>query len=517
MSDQHHASGAPATMSYSTAAAAATTINSKRQGLMRSLSSEVHCDQQRIRCKMGYLFALMLLLASLSIWTNVFFMRRSRLSEMEGVSRRRHFEIIAANDIKLAEVAADLNLAGFERHESRVVVSQTTTVERTSRQETPLVRKNIKKLRNRKYAPKIKPRAESLSSNSSFSACMLIKDDNEILSEWIAYHYFVLKLRKMIIAIDPLSTESPSEVLDLWRKHTDMEIIEWHDPDYMPTEFVKNGYPPAEYLQKQSDFTHEMTAAALLEISNHRYRQRVFLAMCMKEHRRLGASWVIHIDTDEYVIASKLLREVQPDYLKIPSLEEPGSMFHLLQQVVAKTPAEVSYPCMSMLRLLFGSVESKPERITKMVPSGFNATEFETLRWRYHALPHNMSYHGNPKVIVDVAAIPEEYFPDVVYSIHRPVEAYCPKNKELEYTEFKKQPIGVNHYIGSWERYSGRNDQRRSRLVYNQKAHQTYGKDDGVRPWLSGFVKQFGAQKTAMLLGDRYTVPSKLSAAASDS
>ena len=189
MSDQN------ATMSYP-----------KRQAaLIRSLSSEVHCDKQRIRCKMGYLFALMVILASTSIWTNVFFMRRSRLSVEGGSS----FEQLMANDLKLAEVAADLNLAGFESHESRVVVSQTTTVHRTSVQDA----RRIRKLRNPKYAPKITPRQQSLSDESSFAACMLIKDDNEILSEWIAYHYFVLKLRKIIIAIDPLSTESPSEIL----------------------------------------------------------------------------------------------------------------------------------------------------------------------------------------------------------------------------------------------------------------------------------------------------------------
>lgn len=464
--------------------------------LRRSLSTEVQCDKQRIRCKMGYLFALILSLASFSVLTNVLFMQRATVS----VENRNPLEFIAS-DLKLAGVASELKLPGYTHGGEEVIVSRTTTLKRLSYQES---QRRMRRLRDRKYAPKIEPRPESLSPDSSFAACMLIKDDNEILSEWIAYHYFALKLRKIIIAIDPLSTESPSEILDRWRLNTDMEIIEWHDRDYMPIEFMKNGYPPSEYLQKQTDFKHEMTAEALLEISNHRYRQRVFLAMCMKEHRRRNASWVIHIDTDEYVIASKLLREKKPDNLHIPPLDEPASMFKLMQEVVTKTPSDVSYPCMSMLRLLFGSVESKRETIADMVPDGFNSTQFETMRWRYHALPHNMSYHGNPKVIIDVAAIPEEYFPDVVYSIHRPVEAFCPKNKELDYSKFKEQPIGVNHYIGSWERYSGRNDQRRSRVVYNQKAHQTYGEDDGVRPWLQGFVRTVGAERAAMLLGERY-------------
>jgi hypothetical protein len=52
----------------------------------------------------------------------------------------------------------------------------------------------------------------------SFSACLLVKDDNKILPEWLAYHYEVLPLRRLIIAIDPLSTTSPEPILQAYRK-----------------------------------------------------------------------------------------------------------------------------------------------------------------------------------------------------------------------------------------------------------------------------------------------------------
>jgi len=38
-----------------------------------------------------------------------------------------------------------------------------------------------------------------------------------------------------------------------------------------------------------------MTEEAVMEVSNHRYRQRVFLAQCMKSFRQAGLSWVVHI------------------------------------------------------------------------------------------------------------------------------------------------------------------------------------------------------------------------------
>jgi hypothetical protein len=37
----------------------------------------------------------------------------------------------------------------------------------------------------------------------------LIKDDNDILNEWIAYRYHFLNLRHMIVAVDPISATSP--------------------------------------------------------------------------------------------------------------------------------------------------------------------------------------------------------------------------------------------------------------------------------------------------------------------
>lgn len=352
--------------------------------------------------------------------------------------------------------------------------------------------------------PEIQPNPKSLSANSTFSACLLIKDDNEILNEWLAYHYFVLKLRHLIVAVDPLSSESPSMILQKWQSITDLEVIEWSDPNYMPHEFLEKGHPPRHEMQKDSDFEETLMASDLLEISNHRYRQRVFLAQCMKKHRQLGHSWVVHIDTDEYVVASKLLRQMRPDYVSIPPMDQPGSVLTLLQQVVEKTHSLLNYPCISMLRVIFGSVESHKEFRDQKVPEFYNSTAFETMRWRYHGLPHNMSIHGNPKVILDVAAIPEHYFSDVVFSIHRPVMALCSRNSDLIFSSFRRQPIAVNHYLGSWERYSGRQDKRRSREKYDAKANQRRGTDDGIRPWLRGFVETVGDQKAKALLGEQY-------------
>jgi hypothetical protein len=223
----------------------------------------------------------------------------------------------------------------------------------------------------------------------------------------------------------------------------------------------------------------------------------------------------MHIDTDEYVVPSKLFREIGPNYVKTQPIAMPGSVLRLLQRTAKKTPALINYPCVSMMRMLFGSVEDEPPatdetrnmalKRANAVPDGFNATAFESLRWRYHALETNSSIHGNPKVIIDVSAIPAKDFPtDLVYSIHRPIRKFCPKNNDLDYNSYHKQPIAANHYLGSYERYSGRSDKRRNRLIYNKKALVNAGTDDGTLYWLKGFTDHIGDDVAAKLLGQQY-------------
>jgi Glycosyl transferase family 2 len=394
----------------------------------------------------------------------------------------------------------------------------------------------------------IELRRESVLPNNAttFSACLLIRDDNDLLPEWLAYHYHALNLRHLIVATDPLSSESPSDIFATWREHSEMkDILEWTDVDYMPRGFMDSGRVPKKYAQTQEDFKIPMSQQAMAEVSVHRYRQRVFLAKCMRALKKRSStnaadiSWLMHIDTDEFVVASKLLRENKPSYIQqyLPNLSQPNSVLHFIQAVARETTRQINYPCMSVLRVLFGSLERGPasvegqqqQRLHNNAPSIFNETTFETLRFQYHAPPENETIRGNPKVIMDIAAMPAEYFEfnddekddaaALVYSIHRPFANFCRKNSQLQYEEFRKQPIAVNHYLGSWERYAGRkNDKRRSRLVYDGKANLATIPDRPtdaaaadttvIGNWLAGFIATVGTDTAAKLLGKAHLVSS---------
>ena len=92
--------------------------------------------------------------------------------------------------------------------------------------------------------------------------------------------------------------------------------------------------------------------------------------------------------------------------------KEPGSILDLIQQLLVSDPAELvpdpSSPCISILRLMFGSVEMEEDE-WEPIPAGYDRKSFETLRWRYHGSPKNKKMHGHPKVLVDVSKIPEQF------------------------------------------------------------------------------------------------------------
>jgi hypothetical protein len=82
------------------------------------------------------------------------------------------------------------------------------------------------KQRKKKDPIKVEPNPLSLAPNATFSACLLIKDDNEILNEWLAYHYH--NIGRFDCRNRPTRTitvQDTAEVASL----TDMEILNDHD------------------------------------------------------------------------------------------------------------------------------------------------------------------------------------------------------------------------------------------------------------------------------------------------
>jgi len=313
-------------------------------------------------------------------------------------------------------------------------------------------------------------------NNDTFSACLLTCDDQHYLIEWLAYHYHTLPLRHLIVAVDPFSKTSPTNILNRWRNQG-MTIQEWSDDDFMPT------------LSKPRKKTTGL----------HRKRQRLFYDHCMRKLKQDGRKWVLMIDVDEY-----LAFNVHTEH-RNTTVQTAGAVIPFLQEEQAKNDTKLQKgACVILPRLRYGSKESEVNVITRHVPQGFNASAFQTLRFRKHAPLESFVHNRRPKTIVDLTRINES---DInVVDVHRPIKDVCPQApKHSKGVLVPHSPLTVNHYVGTREQFLFRDDVRKDtgreqEKIFEQYKDLDFGEDDGVRPWLKGFVEDVGPEAAATLL-----------------
>ena len=311
----------------------------------------------------------------------------------------------------------------------------------------------------------------------SFSACLIVMDDNAHLIEWLAYHHQTLPLRRLIVAVDPRSQTSPTEILDRWRGDRGlMDITEWSDVDFMPPTLIN------EHTKVREDQLDKITELYLR-------RQEEFYARCMARLQYEGWTWTALFDTDEYILQNA---NAQGPY-KLATLHDPDmTIIDAIQRDPILNHPEAS-PCISMARLRFGTKESTNEEIQHLVPPGYDARNFQTLRWRWHGGRGYKRRNKISKAIIDVSRVDASWFiPTTEVMVHLPVKHYC--NVENLWLLNLHSPLVMHHYGGTWEQWSHRRDSRgtRTKENYNKMAYEDGGVDDNIRPWLRQFVQRMG-------------------------
>ena len=377
-------------------------------------------------------------------------------------------------------------------------------------------------------------------TTTTFSACLLIKDDNDILNEWIAYHYHVLNLRTMIVAIDPSSQTSPTLLLNRWRQEPwHMTILEWNDADYLPTFFLQGQYDQVPGLVPHSATTsvwhrhsHNLTLEQIEEdlhhINLHRFRQATFVSRCFRYLKQphycneaAGPCWTLHIDTDEYVVVNPSLR-LRPKAVTgvtVPQVPFAEALVHFLFDMYHVWPKRLFKSCLTMPTLLFGAVETNHSSSSGLLRNRPNISRFETLRWTVHAA-FDDPISGLPKTMVDVSTLPEDhpiFVQDRIKSVHQPLDSSYPTTHHeqicrrlghigsvaKQWQEVRLYPLSIQHYVGSKERYFARKDVRRNVQIYQDKASVHGGVDDGwIQGWWPSFIETYGIEATRDTLQD---------------
>jgi Glycosyl transferase family 2 len=359
------------------------------------------------------------------------------------------------------------------------------------------------------------PNPEPVANGSStFAACLLVMDDNHRLTEWLAYHYHILPLRYLVIAVDERSQTTPTHILNQWRRRN-MTIIEWTDADF--------------WRRKDGSLLQPMPDDALFQQKRdrHRGRQKYFYKQCLLHMKRARRTWVSLHDSDEYLVYNRNLVHQSPIAAAIPtpSTAEAGAMIRYInQQRHAGEPYFATTPCLGVPRLFFGADPARinAAKVARNVPPvlvgdhvsesqeshGNLAMAMDTLVYRHHAPRDDFVKNALGKVLMDVSRIDVAAAPYFM-SLHRPIKTICPApwHKDAD------AGLRIHHYLGSWDSYSFRDDARRggerSWEQWEYKATTTgvshnpddnADSDDIIRPWVSGLVDTHGADAALDML-----------------
>jgi hypothetical protein len=347
---------------------------------------------------------------------------------------------------------------------------------------------------------------------TTFAACLLVMDDNHRLTEWLTYHYHVLPLRYIVMAIDERSRTTPTHLLNAWRRRN-VTIIEWTDADFWRR---KDG----TLLQQLPD-----DAAFQQKRDRHRGRQKYFYKQCLIHLKAVNRTWVSLHDSDEYLLYNPQHQHAKQRPQQ-PSTAEPGGMIRYIEQERAAGIKYYQSPCIGIPRLIFGADPQRfdEKRVVHNVPPALLSTtpaltendqattsseetnlalSMDTLVYRHHAKRDDFIKNALGKVIIDVSRVDVVRTPYFM-SLHRPIKTICPApwHKDAE------SGLRINHYLGSWESYSFRDDARRggerSWEQWEYKAttvsDSDADSDDTIRPWVQGLVDAHGADEARSML-----------------
>jgi len=390
----------------------------------------------------------------------------------------------------------------------------------------------------------------------TFAACLIMKDGNVLLPEWLAYHYTFLPLRRLIIALDPLSQTSPDWILEAFNSTLapNLETTLWKDDS-----FVDDLDSNPSWL-KIRNLTRNANNASQADLHGaYLLRQGTFYHMCMKKlhqeaeenniaHNQTQPLWTILLDLDEYLAFNNYEGELEgpPRFCTTDfnqKIQDDECWQNYEQEVFAgrhprgrlsdfqhQTAANFiasgidpmyttpDFPCVAFTRTQMSGMDdySDVNGRTSAPPSSGgalanNATSvLSTFRFRKHG---RRQTNLKGKSIIDATQYPNFRVKTMSLNPHRPLGDKClgaykaprrPGRKNVAARIIHANlTFRVNHYVGSplestITRGHGRESaiQDRNDQISVVENHT----DESMQGWFGRFVDEVGDQKTAFWL-----------------
>lgn len=345
-------------------------------------------------------------------------------------------------------------------------------------------------------------------ATESMAVCLMIMDDNHYLIEWLAYHYHVLPLRRLVVHVDPKSTTNPMPILNRWKDRINISFLG-----------MKDIYPGG-VVDNRTNMSPVMDEAV---------RHNEFMRKCIKVMNEEKRSWVYFTDTDEYTLINPNARiPHHPIYnygrnnFIMPTQKEPGSILYVLKWIEANPSQTNLYltnrSCINVMRHNYGareppSIEMPNSTAAHLQSMNMNASHFQTLRWRYHGqvIVKDTGLAATPgKMMVDLSRIDDALIEKNHAMVHIPIPHACDFYKYIHQTDNETLFI-LHHYSGTLEQIMFRSNDRRGANQDGRQARiDRYNNDkrihDGVlvepliQEWLSGFIETVGEAEAQRLL-----------------
>jgi len=349
-----------------------------------------------------------------------------------------------------------------------------------------------------------------------FSACLIVRDENHNIPEWLAYHYHMVNLRHVVICVDPFSQSSPIEIAKRWRKQG-MTIDVWAEDKFsLPASNIT--------MQKKIDL--------------HRLRQKNCYTDCMEHLKLQNRSWTIMIDVDEYLTFNPIaddgsMRGIgDSKYWKKVNHIDPNSRYNFTKEIENnidtlmeartrvptlpffnnKTIASYldeeknnepwnSSSCVVLPRVQYGDkVEQDELVIRKGVPKEFDPYSFATLKYFTRNQNYADSINGPGKCILDVSRMRDL----AVRNIHRINFKECGSSA---FADHLTALLRVNHYVMSKEKFDlkehhqhNENNKKFHAKSFHGRANVNHGRSYDLQGWLQSFVDCVGLEKAVELL-----------------
>jgi hypothetical protein len=372
-----------------------------------------------------------------------------------------------------------------------------------------------------------KPPQDSTNEHlKGFGACLMVKDDNDLLFEWIAYHYTVLPLQYLVVGSDINSTQDPTIVLNRWTQANITDLQYWV---LQPSDFIHRHGDRSNNSLSNKGMLNPENSKEWKKYHHHLFvdRQKAFVTTCTEILKKAGVDWTLYIDTDEFIVWNPWSNYDEWDNLQVDGIGRESKTLQIRKEFANQKLIDETkqfHPlirhlqnsgfiteCYTLPRLLVGALENRTcpfqyetQKVQRLARTQLHERfeHMSTLRFFQHAKKGDFSRSKFGKVMMDLSKISDETVrSELPRNIHRP---YIPHCGPAGGVHFPNSLFYLLHYVGSWERYSARNDHRRDRQEWESRAfvdEETSACASTVHHWYGQFHRLVGEERTPFLLG----------------